>query len=594
MDVHWAQVNGILNAAFVMALQTAGSISVSIDDGLVTRESVVGMLCHSMLYMPSLYSVSVTMPPNTIDSLDAKYVRTEGLAPTTHFHAGWARGEQGEAVQFEHKLSNGKSYHFFYEDPKFLQQPYYKELEEGNFLYISKIYEEHLPAGGDVKLFSLVVPIYGQGAFCGVLVYDLNVASFAAQIAALSNELEGELALIAGSGEIIIYSDSTMLGQPASALGDLTTDQLEQAKAGEPVVYVAQTSGGQMVRRLENYNLLGTGEDWVIMAQMPLAEFQSTRDRLLLRVGVGLLVGMFLFTIISMLLARRFARPLLYVQRELARMEAGELGVPLKFVGGSREVVAVQRDVESLRARFFSLINELGVRARVLALGSQEFKEAAMKILESSEDQSSRSGLVERTVEELTESHNGVYENIIETDRVVVATLEGLRRVVGASKRCADTMDGMRGRLARVKSIASQTNLLALNAAVEAARAGEHGRGFAVVAAEVRKLSEHTAEVVGEVAQMIEEGLQAASESSSLAAELLPSMEKSSGLAKASVETSTREKEQFATISNTVAALVASVEVNVEASRTIQTRAQSLADQATEQAVQFKNLSQES
>lgn len=587
------EVNGILNAAFVMALQSAGSISVSIDNGLATRESVTGVLCHSMLYMPSLFSASITMPPNTLDNLDAEYISTDGLAATTYFHAGWFRGEGGDVVQLKHQLSNGKSYEYFYEDPKFLQEPYFQQLEEGNFLYISPIYIENHPDGGDVKIFSLAVPIYGKGEFCGALVYDLDVASFAAQIASLSNELEGELALIAGTGEIIMHCDSTMLGQQAAALGDLTEEQLEQAKGGEPVIYVAQSPSGPVMRRLENYNLLGTGEDWVIMAQMPLAEFQSTRNLLLLRVGIGLLIGILIFTVISVLLSQRFARPLVYVQRVLARMEGGDLSEPVKLMGGSREIVAVQRDVESLRERFSSLINELGVRARVLALGSQEFREAAMKILESSEDQSARSGLVERTVEELSESHNDVYENIIETDRVVVATLQGLRRVVVASRQCADTMEGMKGKLARVESIASQTNLLALNAAVEAARAGEHGRGFAVVAAEVRKLSEHTAGVVNEVKLMIEEGMQAASESSSLAADLLPSMEKSSGLAKASAETSTREKEQFATISDTVAALVASVEVNVEASRTIQSRAQSLADQATEQAVQFKDLTQD-
>lgn len=587
------EVNGILNSAFVMALQSAGSIAVSIDNGLATRETIASVLYHSMLYMPSLFAASVTMPPNTIDQLDAEYINAEGLMPTTYFHAGWFRGEGGDVVQLENTLSNGKSYKYFYEDPEYLQDLYFQELEEGNFLYISPIYVEHHPVRGAVKMFSLAVPIYGQGEFCGALVYDLEVASFATQIVALSNELEGELALISGTGEIIMHCDSTMLGQQAAALGDLTVEQLEQAKGGESVVYVAQSPTGPVMRRLENYNLLGTGEDWVIMAQMPLAEFQSTRNRLLLRVGGGLLAGIIIFTLISLLLSQRFARPLVYVQRALARMEGGDLSEPIELMRGSREIVAVQRDVESLRERLASLINELGIRARVLALGSQEFRDAAMKILESSEDQSARSSLVERTVGELSKSHNDVYKNIIETDRVVVATLQGLRRVVVASKQCTDTMEGMKGKLARVQSIASQTNLLALNAAVEAARAGEHGRGFAVVAAEVRKLSEHTAGVVNEVKQMIEAGILAASESSSLAAELLPSMEQSSGLAKASAETSTREKEQFATISRTVAELVASVEVNVEASRAIQTRAQSLAEQAAEQATQFKNLSKD-
>ena len=390
-----------------------------------------------------------------------------------------------------------------------------------------------------------------------------------------------------------MHRDNAIVGESAEALGDLPPDLLAKAMEGEPVLYVASTSAGKVMRKLDHFNLLGTENEWVVMTQVPLSEFYRVQNRLLLRVVISLLAGILAFTVISLLLARRFAKPLEYLQKVLSSMKNGDLSKASRIISGSREINAVQVDVEALRERFYTIINELEVRARVLAYGSEEFRGEAEKILKSSENQSERSAVVENIVTKLVDGHREVFGNIVETDRVVVATLEGLRGVVDSSRVSAEMMERMKERIAQVESIASQTNILALNAAVEAARAGEHGRGFSVVAAEVRKLSEHTALVVTEVRQMIVRSLEATQTSSRLASDLLPSMERSSALAKTSADTSTHENELFDTISETVAALSASVQLNVEASQAILARAKSLAEQASEQAKQFKVLTRE-
>ena len=582
------ELNAVLSMSYLLAQQTAGSIAMNIGYGLATRESICGALHADLMSMPDLFAATVSMEQNAVDSLDAHYIRTDGLRPNAHFDGGWYKGDRGQIKQLEFHLKNGKTYKYFNDETTSWESPYYEQLKAGNFLYVSDIYAESFSGSENVKMFSLAVPVLVKDRFCGVVKFNIWVSALSSKIARLNEEIDGEVALIASNGEIVMHRDNAIVGESAEVLGDLPPDLLAKAMEGEPVLYVASTSAGKVMRRLDNFNLLGTENEWVVMS-----EFYRVQNRLLLRVVISLLAGILAFTVISLLLARRFAKPLEYLQKVLSSMKNGDLSKASRIISGSREINAVQMDVEALRERFYTIINELEVRARGLAYGSEEFRGEAEKILKSSEDQSERSAVVENTVTKLVDGHREVFGNIVETDRVVVATLEGLRGVVDSSRVSAEMMERMKERIAQVESIASQTNILALNAAVEAARAGEHGRGFSVVAAEVRKLSEHTALVVTEVRQMIVRSLEATQTSSRLASDLLPSMERSSALAKASADTSTHENELFDTISETVAALSASVQLNVEASQAILVRAKSLAEQASEQAKQFKVLTRE-
>ncbi|MHC6181451.1 heme NO-binding domain-containing protein [Clostridium sp. JNZ X4-2] len=94
---------------------------------------------------------------------------------------------------------------------------------------------------------------------------------------------------------------------------------------------------------------------------------------------------------------------------------------------------------------------------------------------------------------------NNSYENVDNTSRNILSTLESFQGVKDKGSELQSKAKDITGIVSIVSGISEQTNLLALNASIEAARAGEQGKGFAVVAEEIRDLAEQSQGAVKDI-----------------------------------------------------------------------------------------------
>ncbi len=372
---------------------------------------------------------------------------------------------------------------------------------------------------GDVVI-TVSSPVYSKSQkLSGVVGIDISIHTLADKLNTIQIGQAGYPVLIGADMTTLTHKSADMIGKT------VPIPELVDAMTGSDSGIVEYKWNG--VKKFASFKRID-GNDWTVLVTMDQSEVDVLTRPIMITTVILAIACLVAGVLFAVLLARRFTKPLMKLERTMEEVKNGDLTVR-SDVKSNDEIGKMAESFNTMIDHFADMLGKSKDVAHKVSVSAED-------LASNSEEVSASSDEIARTIDEIAQ---GASDQAMETERgaqlignlaekiriltensetmsaaadsVSTANVEGLKvmsalktkteennastvRIENAIRELEDKSAQIGTILETITSIADQTNLLALNASIEAARAGEHGRGFAVVADEIRKLAEGSSE----------------------------------------------------------------------------------------------------